>query len=1200
MARRNSVTAALGGGTGEAKWWEKALEEAEEDKTPWRALVTEDGLDYYMNIDTDETTWDKPVELMTSDELDSQGEWRWVPHETEVYVPAKVESTQGKKVRVGHADGSVEVVKKNLTIPMQRSYLARVVSDLTLLDDLAAPLILHNLNKRFQSGDIYTNIGNILISINPYQRLPLYTDEVVRKYSKRKMGAQVPPHVYDIAHDSYYRLTAFSRLQSIIISGESGAGKTECTKQALQYLAAVAGSTSNVEGKILSANPVLEAFGNAKTLRNDNSSRFGKYMEIFFDHNGKISGCATQNYLLEKIRVVQPGSGERNFHIFYQLCKASDSNLRERLKLTTKCEDYTYLKTCVDVPGIDDEREFKDVEEAFASLDFEEEEKNGMYDMVAAILALGNVTFAETKPDECEAQQSGGTWLNDAADLLRLDRQALASALVHREVRIRGQEKTFANLDVHAASDSRHALCKFVYGRMFDWLVERINISMVKSTGKAVNTNGHANGGQHYIGILDIFGFEIFKSNSFEQLCINFTNEMLQQHFNNNTFKLEEEIYVKEGIQWDAIDFIDNQPMIDLITGKRIGILPLLDEELKLPGGSDSKYLSRLLDKQMKNVAMKKTKSRNAFRVQHFAGIVEYDVLGFLEKNRDTLTEDLVDMLRSSDHSFLTTMYPSDAVTSTSSRKASLAKQFQKQLKDLMAQLYATEPHYIRCIKPNDSKAALKFIPRNCYEQLTYSGVFEAVAIRKKGFPFRLTHQDFVDRYEKCLKKEDVSKGGSDLKSRSKNIAKCMKLDMKNFQVGRTLVLYRAREYRSLELTWSVVTKHETIKERVKELIQMKTDGQSKEERDDYCMDLAYAVREASLFRITGSDIEKAKKLLDKFIEERMDPETKKLLNEAIRTKNGTKLQSVLDRCEKKGIEGSLVSECRRLQGLVEDAEGALAYATSSMVEKHLERALAMCDEFEYTSETEVACRKLLKNVTKATKGIRQALKKGPRYKATMVDKVVKFCNGFGYDTKDFQKLMTLSKKLRGARKQLNRAYDVVDEKKLVKAIEMCSEKSFNGTRYECTLIDDCQTLLDRIRLVNKEAKKAKKQMIGEQVEVVVDAARRIKLKSDTIVYLSDILNGSQKKFLQKQIDGAVAEKDLARASRVQMELHTLNVEKNKGPKPDTFKNLQTPMQWSQGSAKKAAMMHEWQSRSISEPLTNKCVNILTTGQRRR
>ena len=243
---------------------------------------------YLYTLFQTETTWDKPVELMTDEELNSQGNWVWVPEKTEVYVPAKLEGENGKKIRVAHADGTVETVKKSLTIPMQRSHLARVVSDLTLLDDLAAPLILHNLNKRFEKGEIYTNIGNILISINPYQRLPLYTEEIIRKYSKRKMGAQVPPHVYDIAHDSYYRLTAFSRLQSIIISGESGAGKTECTKQALQYLAAVAGSTSNVEEKILSANPVLEAFGNAKTLRNDNSSRFGKYMEIFFNHNGKI------------------------------------------------------------------------------------------------------------------------------------------------------------------------------------------------------------------------------------------------------------------------------------------------------------------------------------------------------------------------------------------------------------------------------------------------------------------------------------------------------------------------------------------------------------------------------------------------------------------------------------------------------------------------------------------------------------------------------------------------------------------------------------------------------------------------------------------------------------------------------------------------------------------------------------------------
>ena len=442
-----------------------------------------------------------------------------------MYVPAKLEGARGNKVRV-LVGAEAKVVKKSLTMPMKRSYLQRVVADLTLLDDLAAPLILHNLRKRFEKGEIYTNIGNILISINPYQRLPLYTDDVVRKYSKRKMGAVVPPHVYDIAHDSYYRLTAFSKLQSIIISGESGAGKTECTKQALQYLASIAGSTSNVESKILSANPVLEAFGNAKTLRNDNSSRFGKYMEIFFDRNNKINGCATQNYLLEKIRVVNPGPGERNFHIFYQLCVAADRDLRDRCKIHSNPADYAYLRSCVEVPGMDDDREFKDVLAAFESLGFSDEERNGMFDMVSAILALGNVTFRESRPDEAEVVRDGadGEWLTTAAELLRIPPADLAERLVTREIRVRGQEKTMAALDLKNASENRHALCKFVYGKMFDWLVIRINASMEQSSGSRGGAGGRGPGMPAlYIGILDIFGFEIFDVNSFEQLCINFT-----------------------------------------------------------------------------------------------------------------------------------------------------------------------------------------------------------------------------------------------------------------------------------------------------------------------------------------------------------------------------------------------------------------------------------------------------------------------------------------------------------------------------------------------------------------------------------------------------------------------------------------------------------------------------------------------------
>jgi hypothetical protein len=797
--------------------------------------------------------------------------------------------------------------------------------------------------------------------------------------------------------------------------------------------------------------------------------------------------------------------------------------------------------------------------------------------------------------------------LETAAKLLQLEATSLASALVHREVRVRGQEKTFANLDTTQASDSRHALCKFVYGRMFDWLVERINRSMKESSKSTSSTS-------QYIGILDIFGFEIFEHNSFEQLCINFTNEMLQQHFNNNTFKLEEEIYVNEGITWDAIDFIDNEPMIELITKKRIGILPMLDEELKLPGGSDVKFLARLQDKQSRNQVMVKTRQRNAFCVRHFAGEVTYDVLGFLEKNRDTLTEDLVDMLRSSKHPYLKSLYPDDEAVSTSSRKASLAKQFQKQLKDLMGQLYATEPHYIRCIKPNDEKAPLKFVPRNCYEQLTYSGVFEAVAIRKKGFPFRLKHQDFVDRYEKCLKQSDVKGGGTDVKGRAKNIAKCMKLNMKNFQVGRSLVLYRALEYRTLELSWSVVTKHETIKSRLKDLVLQSKSAStmSKADKDDYCMDLAYAVREASLFRIEGENVDKAKKLLDKYIEERMDPQTKQMLTDAIQTKLLQKLRDVLDRCEKKGIEGTMVSECRRLLGLVEDAEGALAFAMGSMEEEHLERAIGMCEEFSYTSSTEKNARKLLKNVIKARKGIKQALKRAPRYKSSMIEKVIKFCNGFGYDTKSFRTLEKVNQKIRGARKTLNKAYDLVDEKKLQAAVNQCSELSFNGTCYECQLVDDCVEMLERIRLINKEAKKAKKQCIAEQVETVVDAAERINLRTETIDYLSDLCNGSKKKYLKKQIEGALNHgsksnntstssnndkmKDVARASRCQKELHDFVVNKEKSKlKPSSFDGLKTPMDWGKGSQKRASTMHVWQSSTLSEPMMRKYDAILDT-----
>eukprot|EP00466_Bigelowiella_natans_P001656 jgi/Bigna1/41654/e_gw1.55.12.1 len=699
----------------------------------------------------------------------------------------QIETETGESRQVGPK-------KANKCVKLDWFNLRRTEQDLVLLDDLNEPLIMWNLQERFKNNQIYTNVGSILIAVNPFKKLPLYTPTIIDKYAKR--GNRIlPPHVFHIASESYRNLlegTTEKTAQSIVISGESGAGKTVCTKFCLKYLAEVADSEGGVEEKILLANPIMEAFGNAKTTRNNNSSRFGKYVEIFFDKRMRICGSNIQNYLLEKSRVVVLGPGERNYHIFYQLLRGGSDDLKRNLMLGD-LDDYHYINQSeTGVDGMDDVEEWRTLMKSFETLEFTKKEQNDVLRITAGVLHMGNIAFKSTGDRKCGVKQRSN--LSPAAKLFEVDERQLEKVVTTRMLRLRGQDPIEVGLSVEEATAARDALSKFIYEHMFDWLVKRIN----KSIGRGKFVKGKT------IGILDIFGFEIFKTNSFEQLCINFTNEKLQQFFNQHTFKLEEALYSAEKIRYEKVVYIDNQPVLDLIEKKPRGILPMIDEELKLPRGSDKTYVSKLIKTHVPNKKyfLKVLKRPENFVVKHYAGDVEYESVGFLEKNKDRLYEDAYDLLSGSSFKFLAHMFPSD---DTKGDKTTLGAKFRKQLNDLMRTLNTTYPHYIRCIKPNSEKAPMQFTVNMCLEQLRYSGVFEAVKIRKQGFPFRYTHENFVKRFKCIDQKRNWGRG----KSACRALLDHMK--SRAAQVGERRVLYRADDHRKMELIRNVAVEKRAI-----------------------------------------------------------------------------------------------------------------------------------------------------------------------------------------------------------------------------------------------------------------------------------------------------------------------------------------------------------------------------------------------------
>ncbi|WZY97000.1 hypothetical protein YC2023_069329 [Brassica napus] len=710
----------------------------------------------------------------------------WVQLPSGNWELGKVLSTSGEESVVKLPEGNVLKVISEILVPANPDILDGV-DDLMQLSYLNEPAVLYNLEYRYNQDMIYTKAGPVLVAVNPFKEVPLYGNSNIEAYRKRSNES---PHVYAIADTAIREMIRDEVNQSIIISGESGAGKTETAKIAMQYLAALGGG-SGIEYEILKTNPILEAFGNAKTLRNDNSSRFGKLIEIHFSETGKISGA--------KSRVVQCAEGERSYHIFYQLCAGASPTLREKLNLTS-AEEYKYLQqsNCYSINGVDDAERFQAVTEALDIVHVSKEDQESVFAMLAAVLWLGNVSFTvidnenHVEPEEDES-------LSTVAKLIGCNINELKLALSKRNMKVRN-DTIVQKLTLPQAIDARDALAKSIYACLFDWLVEQINKSLAvgkRRTGRSIS-------------ILDIYGFESFDKNSFEQFCINYANERLQQHFNRHLFKLEQEEYIQDGIDWTRVDFEDNQNCLSLFEKKPLGLLSLLDEESTFPNGTDLTLANKLKEHLSANSCFRGDRGK-AFTVSHYAGEVTYETTGFLEKNRDLLHSDSIKLLSSCSchlpqafassmliHSEKPVVGPLYKAGGADSQRLSVATKFKDQLFQLMQRLGNTTPHFIRCIKPNNVQSPGLYEQGLVLQQLRCCGVLEVVRISRSGFPTRMSHQKFARRYGFLLLESIAAK---DPLSVSVAILHQFNILPEMYQVGYTKLFFRTGQIGVLEDT---------------------------------------------------------------------------------------------------------------------------------------------------------------------------------------------------------------------------------------------------------------------------------------------------------------------------------------------------------------------------------------------------------------
>uniref|UniRef100_A0A8D3CGK6 Myosin IHb n=1 Tax=Scophthalmus maximus TaxID=52904 RepID=A0A8D3CGK6_SCOMX len=625
------------------------------------------------------------------------------------------------------------------------------IQDFVLLDAYTSETaFLDNLKKRFHENLIYTYIGTLLVSVNPYKELDNYSKKQMDTY----MGVnffELPPHIYALADNVFRTMLSEFNNHFILISGESGAGKTEASKKILQYYAVSCPSTrllNNIRDRLLLSNPVLEAFGNAKTLKNDNSSRFGKYMDIQFDHQGGAVGGHILSYLLEKSRVVHQNHGERNFHIFYQLVDGGEDDLLRWLGLQRNCQHYSYLVQvwdCAKVSSINDKSDWRTVRKALSVIEFSESDIEHLFGIIASVLHLGNIKF--------EADVRGYATLDNNQEmhwLLGIPAQVLQQGLTHRKIEAKTEE-VLSPFSVDHAVYARDALAKAIYGRTFNWLVNKVNESLA-------NKVNFSEPEATVIGLLDIYGFEVFNVNSFEQFCINYCNEKLQQLFIRLTLKSEQEEYEMEGIEWEPVPYFNNKIICDLVEEKYRGIISLLDEECLRPGeATDLTFLEKMEEKigghphfvthKLADQKTRKTLDRGDFRLLHYAGEVTYCVVGFLDKNNDLLYRNGKEVMRQSKNAIIRHCFPSTEPDSKR-RPETVVTQFKSSLVGLTEILMSKEPWYVRCIKPNEAKQPGRFDDVLVRHQVKYLGLMEHLRVRRAGFAYRRKYEIFLQRYK--------------------------------------------------------------------------------------------------------------------------------------------------------------------------------------------------------------------------------------------------------------------------------------------------------------------------------------------------------------------------------------------------------------------------------------------------------------------